>query len=218
MPSHFIVRRFHENGYYHIFNRGVEKRIIFLDKQDYQMFIYYLFIYLSPLEKVLISFPALPIRLYNKNLYSQVKLTSYCLMPNHFHLLLFQNTTDGISKLIKQVTNGYTLYFNERYKRVGGLVQGRFKAVEVENDEQLIHLSRYIHLNPLIAGLTDDLLQYPWSNYYNFVNLMKGGRSFFDAQPIIDLLGSSKHYKGFVEDQVAYARELDKIKHIILDD
>lgn len=216
MPSRFTVRHFHENGYYHIFNRGVEKRIIFLDEQDYKMFIYYLFIYLTPLEKVLTTLPNLPIRLYNKNLNSEVKLVTYCLMPNHFHLLLLQNTADGISKLIKQVTNGYTLYFNNKYERVGGLVQGRFKAIEVETDEQLMHLSRYIHLNPLIAGLTNNLLQYPWSNYSNFINPTQKNELFFDTKPITTLFSSSKHYQEFVEDQVEYAKELDKIKHMVL--
>src|SRR4030042_4414876 len=145
MPAKNVVRDFSENSFYHIFNRGVEKRDIFLDQQDHKIFIYYLTVYLYPLPKVLEVYPKLPIRLHNKNLSQEVEILSYCLMPNHFHLLLKQNTVNGISKLLKQLTNAYTFYFNQKYKRVGGLVQGRFKAVKILNDELLLHISRYIH-------------------------------------------------------------------------
>jgi len=135
MPSKYVVRNFAEDSYYHVYNRGVEKRDIFLDEKDYRFFETYLYIYLSPLKKVLEKHPDLPLRLHNKNLSEEVKLMAYCLMPNHFHLLLKQKTKNGISKLMKQITNAYTLYFNQKNNRVGGLMQGRFKAMQItEND------------------------------------------------------------------------------------
>ncbi|MEK6852378.1 MAG: transposase, partial [Nanoarchaeota archaeon] len=140
MPSRHVIRNFAEESIYHVFNRGVEKRKIFLDEQDYNMFLYYLFVYLSPMETVLEKYPRLPLRLYSSNLSREVELLSYCLMPNHFHFLIKQHSKDGISKLLKQITNAYTLYFNSKYERVGGLVQGRFKAVEIGKDELLIHV------------------------------------------------------------------------------
>lgn len=133
MPSKYVVRNFSENSYYHVFNRGVEKRNIFLDEKDYRFFETYLSIYLNPLKRVLEKYPDLPLRLHNKNLSKEVKLMAYCLMPNHFHLLLKQKTKDGISKLLKQITNAYTLYFNQKNKRVGGLMQGRFKAAQISS-------------------------------------------------------------------------------------
>ena len=114
MPSKYVVRNFTEDSYYHVFNRGVEKRDIFLDDEDYTTLQSYLFKYLQPIEKVAEKYPDTPTRLYGKNLSEEVELVAYCLMPNHFHLLLKQNTKDGISKLLKQLTNAYTLYFNQK--------------------------------------------------------------------------------------------------------
>ncbi|MBU1031574.1 hypothetical protein KKE03_01465, partial [Patescibacteria group bacterium] len=88
MPSRYVVRNFIENSYYHVFNRGVEKRDIFLDDKDYRFFQTYLFIYLRPLKEILEKYPDVPLRLHNKNLSEEVELLGYSLMPNHFHLLL----------------------------------------------------------------------------------------------------------------------------------
>ncbi len=90
MPSKNVVRNFAPDNYYHVLNRGVEKRTLFLDKQDHLIFLYYLRVYLLPLEKLLLLYPKLPLRFYSKNLSEEVKIIAYCLMPNHFHLLLEQ--------------------------------------------------------------------------------------------------------------------------------
>lgn len=216
MPSVNVVRTFYENGVYHIFNRGVEKRNIFLDDQDKGIFLYYLFVYLGDPEEVKMRYPNIPIRLQIKNLNTEVELLAYCMMPNHFHLVLKQSSIDGISKLMKQLTNAYTKYFNDKYKRVGGLVQGRFKAVEVENEEQLVHLSRYVHLNPLIAGLVDHLVDYSWSSYRYYLSLQAS--SFCSKEAVMSVFNNAKGYQNFIEDQVSYARELGKIKHLSLDE
>src|SRR5581483_5225636 len=207
MPSKYGVRNFEENGYYHIFNRGVEKRTIFLDEQDYRMFLYYLFIYLMPIKTVLRKYPLLPIRLYNKNLSSEIDLITYCLMPNHFHLLLFQKTDNGITKLMKQLTNAYTLYFNQKYKRVGGLMQGRFKAVRIETDDSLIHISRYIHLNPIVSEITDNLETYKWSSYYDYTS--KNTEVLSKPEIVLTAFKSVNEYKQFLLDQMDYGRELE---------
>ena len=134
MPSKYVVRNFTEDSYYHVYNRGVEKRDIFLDEKDYYFFETYLSIYLLPIRQVLKKYPDVPLRLHSKNLSSDVELLEYCLMPNHFHLLLKQKTKDGISKLMKQISNAYTLFFNQKNKRSGSLMQGRFKAVPIGGD------------------------------------------------------------------------------------
>lgn len=214
MPSRYVVRHFEEDGTYHVFNRGVEKRDIFLDDQDHCIFLYYLFVYVVPLEKVLLHHPDLPIRLYDKNLSKEVKVLAYCLMPNHFHLLLQQRSINGISKLLKQLTNAYTLYFNKKYQRVGGLVQGRFKAVQTETDEQLLHTSRYIHLNPLVSEITPDLKDFKWSSFSDYVE-DKGLICTKDT--LLSFFSTPAKYEKFVMDHADYAEKLEKLKHLFLD-
>ena len=215
MPAKYVVRDFSENSYYHVFNRGVEKRKIFLDEQDYNLFTYYLLIYLLPLDKVLEIYPKLPLRLHNKNLSGEVELLSYCLMPNHFHLLFKQKSKNGITKLLKQITNGYTLYFNNKYNRVGGLMQGRFKAVRIPTDEALLHVSRYIHLNPIASSFVVDLNDYEWSSYKDYIG--KGDITFVSTNQILSFFNSNESYKEFMQDQIEYAKELEKIKHLVID-
>src|SRR3990172_1306461 len=157
MPSKYVLRNFSENSYYHVFNRGVEKREIFVDSDDYHLFQRYLFTYLRSVEEVLERDPDVPMRLIDRNLSEEVELLAYCLMPNHFHLLLKQKNKDGVSKLLKQLTNAYTLYFNQKYDRVGSLMQGRYRAAPVKEDNLFIHLVRYIHLNPVVSAVAADL-------------------------------------------------------------
>lgn len=214
MPSKHVIRHFEEEGIYHVFNRGVEKRDIFLDEQDYQIFLYYLYIYVVPLERVLIKHPHMPIRLRGKNLSSEVEILAYCLMPNHFHLLIKQKSFDGVSKLLKQLTNAYAGYFNKKYDRVGGLFQGRFKAVPVETNEQLLHTSRYIHLNPLASDLTKDLQSYQWSSYLEYINKKD---DLICSRETISFFFQTSKYTDFVMDQADYAKELESVKHLTLD-
>jgi len=216
MPSKYLVRNFEENAFYHVFNRGVEKRKIFLDSKDFEIFIYYLFVYLKPLNDVLKKYPLLPIRLRSKNLSSEIELISYGLMPNHFHFLLRQFSKNGISRLMKQVTNAYTEYFNKRYKRTGGLMQGTFKAARVGTDEQLVHLSRYIHLNPVIGGVVNSIDDYNWSSYKDFI--MGNPKGLCNTSIILNLFKSSDEYKNFVKDQINYALGLKKTEGLTIDD
>ena len=216
MPSKYRIRNFEENGYYHIFNRGVEKRKIFLDDQDYKMFSYYLFVYLKPLDEILLAYPLLPTRLQAKNLANEIDLISYCLMPNHFHLLLKQRTKNGFSKFIKQITNAYTEYFNKKYERTGSLMQGTFKSVKVNTDQQLIHLSRYIHLNPIVDNVVDELTAYPWSSYKDIISSKP--KSLCKIEITLNLSGSAGNYEKFVKDQIDYAKELKKLEGLTVDD
>ena len=215
MPSKYVVRNFAEDAYYHVFNRGVEKRDIFLEEGDYLTFIYYLSAYLLPLEKAIEKYPDLPMRLTSKSLVDEVELIAYCLMPNHFHLLLKQRTKDGISKLLKQLTNAYTLYFNQNNQRVGSLMQGPFRAAPVTEDPLFIHLVRYIHLNPVASGLTKDLNAHRWSSYHHYL----GNEADLpvEKEKILSYFPSVGAFKGFHEDRADYEKNLDKIEHISID-
>ncbi|MDP3994340.1 MAG: transposase [bacterium] len=169
MPAKNSRKEYLENGYYHIYNRGVEKRTIFMDEQDYSVFLSYLKAYLSLKdEENLVKGLANPktsleekdkilklLRLNNFN--KEINLIAYCLMPNHFHFLIKQNHAESIDKFMNSLATRYTMYFNKKHKRVGPLYQNVYKAVLVETDEQLLHLSRYIHKQAL--SNTDHPLQ-----------------------------------------------------------
>lgn len=203
MPSKNVIRQYTENAYYHVYNRGVEKRTIFLDEQDYRMFLYYLFVYLVSLDTVLHHYPKLRWNLKQHNLYGKVELLAYCLMPNHFHFLVKQVEADTITKLMRQVTNAYTFYFNKKYDRVGALLQGIFKAALVSSEPYLLHLSRYIHQNCSdldLAAMGCTLNTYPWSSYPCYLGQK---RSLFVNPSFILSYFSVKHqqfsYQEFVE-------------------
>jgi len=151
MPARNIVKSYIENGYYHIYNRGVEKRDIFLDEQDCKVFLHYLKLYLSPIEELReLNLPGLRIlRFIRLNLSQEVNLLAFSLMPNHIHLQIKQTTKDGIVKFMRRLSTSYVMYFNRKYQRVGALFQNTYKAVLIESDPHLLHLSRYVHLNPI---------------------------------------------------------------------
>lgn len=163
MPARNSLKQYLENGYYHLYNRGVEKRLVFQDAQDHSVFLSYLKEYLIPKNtKELSEKLASPSTSYQEkdkivkllrlnNFSDEIELKAYCLMPNHFHMLVKQKSSRSIDTFMNSLGTRYTMYFNRKYKRVGSLWQAVYKAVLVSSDEQLLHLVRYIHkqaLNP----------------------------------------------------------------------
>lgn len=137
-------------------------------------------------------------------------------MPNHFHLLLKQVADNGISEFIGKISNGYTKYFNTKHNRVGPLLQGAFKAVPIETDEQLLHLSRYIHLNPFVTELSKDLNTYKYSSYREYMDL--DSKDLCSKELVLNFFKTAKEYKKFIDDHSSYAIELERIKHLLLDE
>ena len=137
-------------------------------------------------------------------------------MPNHFHFLIKQLKDGGITEFVSKLSNSYTKYYNTKYNRVGPLLQGEFKAVLIESDDQLIHVSRYIHLNPIASFLVKDLKNYRWSSYPEFTGEIKDG--FCAKEEILSFFKSPKDYEKFVLDQVDYAQKLELIKHQLLEE
>jgi putative transposase len=141
---------FAEGESYHIYNRGTDKRTIFLDKADYKRFIELL--YLSNSSQ---SFVVRNIYRSHNNIFEYEKgdpvvaIGAYCLMPNHFHILVNQLVDGGVTKFVNKLCTGYSMYFNKKYKRSGALFQGKFKAEHADIDEYLKYLYAYIHLNPV---------------------------------------------------------------------
>jgi len=191
--------------YYHIFNRGVARQPMFKEVRDYKRFIktmqYYQHVkpklrfsdYLNSKDKNL------------PNLEKTVEIIAYCLMPNHFHFLLRQKVGKGISDFVRISANSYD--------RVGPLMQGKFKAILVETDEQLLHLSRYIHLNPTSSFVTNDLEKYYWSSYLEYTS--EAALPICEKETILSFFSSQEAYRQFVLDQENYARKLTEIEHLL---
>lgn len=200
---------------YHVFNRGVAKVPIFLDKGDYNRFLetiyYYEFQGPKPQFSQLKRFKDFD---FEKNK-KVVEMLCYCLMPNHFHFLIKQLQDNGISGFINKVANSYTKYFNTRHHRVGPLFQGQFKAVRIESDEQLIHVSRYIHLNPITSFLVKDLKEYSWSSYASYIGLYQDKNC--NKQLVSSMFKTPQMYEKFVLDQVEYGQSLERLKHLLVD-
>ena len=214
----YVKPKFVNSEIYHVYNRGVEKRELFSDASDYQHFLDTLsyFREQSPTEKlsrlphkvlhsILIELPERPL----------VTILGHCLMPNHFHLLLRQEKDGGVTSFMRRSLNSYTHYYNRKYERVGTMFQGRFQAVHVRSDEQFLHVSRYIHLNPSVARLVNDPLEYPWSSIGAYRRGTVSRLS--DPTMILTLAGSARRYQKFVTDYADYARSLADLKHILLD-
>ena len=204
------------NEYYHIFNRSLNNFLIFKNKLDAKRFLAGVSYYLNPEPPVKFS-----TYLKNKNTYDLkfekplIKIIAYCIMPSHFHFICQQNQPNGITIYFQKLTNSYSHYFNTKRERRGPLFEGPFKAKRIESEEQLIHLSRYIHLNPVTAYLVEQPEDYHYSSYPAY--LKKEKSSFVNPEVILSSFQSIQDYEKFVLARKEYQRELDKIKHLLLD-
>lgn len=187
--------------FYHIYNRGVEKRNIYLGKRDYLRFLETVNYYRkNPLPMKFSDFKRNAIRLKNiDNQKELIKLYGFSLMPNHFHLLLQQLEDNGITIFMRKLADSYTKYFNTKYDRVGPLFQGSFKAKIIENDEYLLHVSKYIHRNSFPLKMWEAKV-YPYSSY----NYYLSGEShpFCDTDFILGYFSKTNpkmSYQSFVE-------------------
>jgi len=156
------------NGeYYHVYNRGVDKRKVFLDKKDLGRFLQSMNIFNreEPVGSIY-EFSLLQTRL-GRPTSKLVNIICYCLNPNHFHMILEQITKNGVSEFMKRLGGGYTKYFNARYTRSGALFQGRFKSTHVKSNEYLLHLSAYINLNNRVHHIKTPFYNSSWEEYVN---------------------------------------------------
>ncbi|MEK9185249.1 MAG: transposase [Patescibacteria group bacterium] len=197
-------KSFAPGEYYHVYNRGVGKMSIFKDEQDFRIF-------LSRLQENI--FPNRQISLEDAHQGGQTKnhtpyirkilpedafsLISYCLMPNHFHILIRQNNDTPISKLISKVCTSYSKYFNKKYDRVGALFQDQFKCQIINKNEYLLWLSVYIHLNPKVARLVKNSSSWKWSSYLEYLGL--DGNNLCEKGIILEQTTNSKSYQNMVE-------------------
>ena len=211
---------------YHIFNRSIARQLIFKNKKDYQRIVDVINFY---------RFSKLPLRYSHYNRLSKdhrnkfnkdylinnkpmLNIVAYCIMPNHFHFLLQPFLKNAVSDFMRNIQNSYSKYYNTKYERTGSLFQSMFKAVRIETNDQLLHVCRYIHLNPVTAYLLEmDMLgRYPWSSFRDYF-LGDEDYSFVNPEIVLNQFKSRKAYKKFIFDQEEYQRELYRIKHLALE-
>ncbi|MBU2102165.1 MAG: transposase [Candidatus Omnitrophota bacterium] len=144
-----------------------------------------------------------------------VEIIAYCVMPTHIHLILRQLKENGISTFMSNILNSYTKYFNTKHERKGPLWEARFKSIAVETDEYLLHLTRYIHLNPVTAALIDEPKDWGFSSYREYLSTEQNKEKVCKYDDVLDINPDS--YRQFVEDRISYQRELAKIKALLLE-
>ncbi|MDD2273409.1 MAG: transposase [Desulfuromonadaceae bacterium] len=183
------LRITYPGAFYHVTTRGNERGNIFKSRRDREKF-------LSYLESATIRYGA--------------KIQAYCLMSNHFHLFL-ETPQGNLSEIMQHINGAYTTYFNLKRKRVGHLFQGRFKAILVEADEYAVELSRYIHLNPVRAGMASKPEEYPWSSYHAYIGNTAAPEWLNTDFILGSFTGSAdnarKKYQLFVEDLIGKKHE-----------
>lgn len=211
---------------YHVFNRSVARQPIFVFQKDYKraLDIIGFYIYQKPLLRFS-HYNRLPekqktdfIQNLKKKGKKQINLISFCIMPNHFHFLIKEIHPEGITTFMRNFQNSYAKYFNKRSERSGAVFQSMFKAIRIETEEQLLHVCRYIHLNPLTSYLIKDLSEletYPWNSFKYF--LENKDQESVDVKFILDYFPSIKKFKEFIFDQIDYQRRLDQIRHLIVE-
>lgn len=200
---------FAENEYYHVFGRGVNKENIFIDNKDRARFIFLITHFQSPLKIYNISwctdiflkkgsFSTKEDRLKNILKKRNVELVAFALMSNHFHMLV-RNLEDKIlSVYMHRVLTAYSKYFNAKYNKKGHVFEGPYGAVHIKNNNQLLHLSAYIHKNPKEIGEWKNTYEkYPWSSYQDYISLNRWG-NFISTDIVLKQFKNQSQYKDFV--------------------
>lgn len=210
------------NEYYHVFSRSIAKYVIFNNDSEYSRMInlinllkYLHFDYsFSRFAKLSSDQKLLIINKLNEQDDTFVDIIAYCIMPTHFHLILKQNLDFGISKYMGKLLNSYSKYFNITHKRIGPLWSGRFHSVKVENDDQLLHLTRYLHLNPCSASLVNMPEDWIYSSYKEYINIFDN--NICKYKNVIDI--KPDEYQKFVNDRKDYQKNISQIKSLLLND
>lgn len=203
MPVRNAVRYHAPNTFYHVYNRGHNREALFLAPEDHGYFIFLLERCFGP--KQLKSADGKLFPWFG----DKIVLNAYCLMPNHFHLLLHQGSEDkAISKAMQSLTTTYSMYFNRKYKRRGSIFESVFKASPIFNDAYLQHITRYIHLNPK---------RHKSWKYSSYQDYLSPNSSWVRKDEILDLFDDTEQYHSFVEDYKSLRDELESLKYELAD-
>jgi putative transposase len=212
------------NGeYYHIYNRGVDKREVFLDEADYERFLICLrefnrteaigSLYEKSLREKK-NGSSTPIR--GVELPALVEIVSYCLNPNHYHLILKQNSEKGIEKFMQKVGTGYTNYFNKKYKRSGALFQGTFKTIHIDSNDYLLYLSAYINKNHFIHGLGQG--DWKYASLLEYKNMQPESLNVCKTELILGQFRNLDEYLDFLDKNALYLKEQKENRKYLLEE
>lgn len=219
--------KFTNNEYYHIYNRGIDKRKIFLDEADYERFLLSinllndekdgLMAVWKDLKKTKKTNPRAKLLDTIRELSSGkhlVEITVYCFNPNHKHFILKQLVDKGVERFMHKLGTSYTNYFNKKNNRSGSLFQGPFKSIHINTNEYLLWLSGYINGNPEIHKIAK-AENWQWSSYPDYLGLRNGTLS--SKKIILDQFPNSEEYKRFVEMVIKEARERKDLEKYLLE-
>jgi REP element-mobilizing transposase RayT len=204
MPSRNTIRQNAPDSYYHVYARRASKEPLFIDPSDYEFFISLFERHLS--KKVVLDSSNIAYKKY----IGDIELLAYCLMGNHFHLLVYQTNQDALEKLMRSVMTAYSRRFNLKYNRTGSLFESRYKASKIETQSYLEHISRYIHLNPRYW------LRYKYSSVPYYISDISAP-DWISTSKIKELYSSPEDYKTFLYDYEACKQMLDEIKYELAD-
>jgi len=197
---------------YHIFTKSIGGYVIFREKKDYERMLWIIRYYNdTSAGKKFFNLPDVDDTETNERL---LDIIAFCVMPTHIHFILKQLKEGGISTYMRKVLDSYAKYFNTKYKRKGPLFEGRFKNVMVEDMEHLYHLTRYIHLNPVSASLVESPEQWQASSFREFINDNYKPR-LCNYEDLLEI--DPGEYKEFVVSRKGYQKEIELIKHLILE-
>lgn len=204
--------KFVEGEYYHVYNRGTDKRKIFMDEKDFFRFWDSLFDFnqTEPIGSMYEFSFKKKSEGQDKKAKPLVQFVAYCINPNHFHFLITPLQERGVEKLMQRLGNGYTKYFNNKHKRSGVLFQGRFKSKHVDSNEYLLHLSAYINANNILGHR---MSKFSRSSMSEFSDKALNQRKLCNTEIILKQFRNKKEYEEFVSESlkdIELRKEMEK--------
>lgn len=208
-----------DGEYYHVYNRGILKQNIFLDSHDYTRFLFLILFFQSPTTFSNIGRPvnsfvrSSTFNIDDKDIISNrfVELTAFALMPNHIHLLVKETKENSLARYMHRINTSYTKYFNTKHQQNGHLFQSRYKSTLIDDNDQLLYVSAYIHKNPkTLKGWQTKFPSYPWSSHRDYSKQNRWG-NLLSTDLIIDQFKNQKEYHDWVLDTTA--KELEQFNN-----
>lgn len=209
-------------GIYHIYNRGVEKRNIFLDNEDRSIFLHHLFV-LNNTKRIHNLSRDRNIQIKEKE--DLVEILGFCLMDNHYHILIKETKKGGVSKFMQKLGTGYTMFFNKKNKRSGSLFQGKYKIKKIKTDEQFNYILDYIHMNPIKnyeggpTSLIKNLQKYKWSSLLDYLGI-ENFPSIINTDLYFDYFNGYDGYLKHLSKTILFKKEIEKknfIEDVLID-
>lgn len=217
---------FANDEYYHIFNRGVDKREVFVDTGDYERFLMAMNLLNDTNDGLMIEWrdykksnPKKSVTDFLKVPFRKrdplIKIIAYCLNPNHYHFILKQVANKGVERFMHKIGTSHTKYFNQKYKRTGTLFQGVFKSVHIDSNEYLLHLSSYVNRNNFIHGYSSDE-NWPYSSLPAYLSKRKN--ELVSPEVILGQFANIGEYKEFLDKNATYLKNKKELEKYLIED